>query len=207
MGGLIINGRPLELPLPATAQRVATVHFRRGAKKAKSLRELTGVVTVTAECETGPAATILSPLTAGKKTVEGRDGWGLALHSITKKDDGSVEATVTVMRLAANPLNAMGPGVRFGGRVVINGVEIGGDSHLTPVYPRLTDEKGRLYKLEKVGEGKAAARKFADDRSRRTFTLTYKPPATGSKPDRLALWALETAQLDVSFTLSNVTLP
>jgi len=206
VGGIIIGGRALVVPPPATAQRTAVFHLVPGTKASNRLRELAGTVSITTEVETGLVATILAPLDSRGKAVAGRDGWALRLDAIRKLPDGGIEASATVTRPTSNPLEAMfGGKVRFGGRVVINGVEVGGESaNATPAHPRLYDGEGRAYTLAAVSAG---AVKDEGGKAERTFSLTYRPPAATSSPGRMTLSAIESVPTWISFRLAGVEIP
>jgi hypothetical protein len=205
-GGVFIGGRALVLPPPPTAQRSAGFTMRPGAKPSRILRELTGTVGITAECETGIVAAITSPLTAKEKHVTGRDGWGLRLLSMKRAGDGTVEASVVVSRPTSNPLEGMfGGKVRFGGRIVINGVEVGGESErATPAHPRLYDAEGRAYTLAAVENEKV---REEGPKAERRFNMKFTPPTAKSVPARMTLSAIEQSPLTVPFSFKDLTIP
>jgi hypothetical protein len=204
VGGLIIGGKPLVIPPPATAQRSAAFFLRPGPKPSKTLRELKGEVAVLAEAETGVVATILSPLTTKEKAVSGRGRWGLRLLSIKQDGDGAVHATVSVSRPSSNLLEAMFGG-KIRGRVNINGVEVGGESErATPAYPRLYDAEGREYSLSIITAG--AVREDGPIAERRS-TIKYTPPGPKSAPARMSLSAIEVSPLVVPFTITDIEIP
>ncbi len=205
-GGILIGGRPLVIPPAPTAQRGAGFHLKLGVKPTRSLRELSGTVTVTAECETGVVATILSPLTAKEKSASGRDGWAVRLLSIRQQPDGTVSASAVVTRPTSNPLEGVfGGKVRFGGRIVINGVEVGGESaKATPAHPRLYDAEGRAYTLSSVAAGEVREEGATAERR---FTLKYAPPSAKSVPARMTLSAIEPSPLVVPFRFTDIEVP
>ena len=99
-GGVIV--RPLPFPgailgvpnaLGGTRQEVA-VHLKKGDKAAKSLTELTGVVTATLLRETTPVITATEILKAGGKSFKGGENGEIKVTDVTKDDNGQITVRV-----------------------------------------------------------------------------------------------------------------
>ena len=105
------------------------------------MRELSGTLTLGALKDIEPLVTVDNILKAAGKTVKGKGGRAIQVQSVEKLGNGDLKIQAA---LEIPGQNAM-PNNPFGGNIVINGMNLNGQSASPADYPKLIDAKGKVY--------------------------------------------------------------
>jgi hypothetical protein len=199
-GKVFVNGMPVgeDAWLSGPAQRTAPVRLRLGEKPAKSLRELSGSLTVLVLKDGNALVEMENILKAAGQKAKGKAGHTLHVQAVKKLANGDIQIQVALEKPGAlNPLGALGA------NFVINGVQMGGPAGGPHEWPRLMDAKGQAYQLAEVS---GQQNRVNNGQMTREATLLYRPEAGQGEPARLVLFGKRPVALTVPFTLKKVPL-
>lgn len=184
---------------PSTQERISTLSLKKGEKTGKSLRELSGQLTVSVLYESGPVATIDDVLKSTGKSASGKAGYSMKLTSVMALDndtgDVRVNASVTTPQTEEKKKALEGGDERFGGPRA--------SRTSSPTF-RLFDEKGREWELVSVTYPKKSMTK--ENNRDTTYSLLFRPPEQGAKAAKLRMYPTAPTEVVVPFTLKDVPL-
>jgi hypothetical protein len=198
-GIMIVNGNVIQLGGPvspvATAQRTVAVRVKLGDKGAKSLKEVTGKLSVQALDVPEVLVKVDRVLAAAGQSYMGKDGHAIHVQAVEKQDDGSYR-----IRLAVENPNIQDPfatrNIRFRNVNFNNGLGI---NNGTPVpMPKMVDAEGREFQPEILGQG---TNLNTNNQVVQNAILVYRPTA---EPAQLLLHGQRVVLFSVPFTLKNV---
>jgi hypothetical protein len=178
---------------PDGRARVLFVRLKKGAKPAKSLKEVTGTVTAQLLGETQPLITVADVLKSAGKTAKGADGGSIKVIDVTKERNGRVNLRFELeLPTGAGPFAAS-----IGGdRLVLGDRGAPG----APQY-ELTMTDGNGDPLPAAGVRIGAGGKASE------LTVSYLPRQGQGEPAKLTLGTSKSVAVEVPFTLKAVPLP
>jgi hypothetical protein len=184
------------------------VRLKQGEKDAKSLKELSGSLTLQTLSALEPVLKLENVLKAVGKTAKGEHAGTLELLDITKEEGGDYRVKVKTEQV---------PGVNFGVGAVGVGVaqpaiQIGGGGAARAQTvgpagagtPTLVDKAGKAFDL--VGQ---PTMQFSNNNGKVSMemTLVFRPKAGQGEPASLVVYGHRPVNVPVNFRLENVTLP
>lgn len=194
MGGVVIvnkNGvvsKKYYSAEPQTSERTVTLRLKRGDKASKTLKEISGKITVQTIGDSEKLATVPDIRKAAGQKVDGMDGL-VQIVNVTEQDGGALAVEILFQNQTARAM-------RFRGGANWNNNVVGNQN-----YPKLYDAQGKAY----VGEVSNVRSTFGAAIMSQQVTLTYR--LQGAQPSELAFHGQRTLLFDVPFTLKNVPLP
>jgi len=189
---VIVNGKVVSTNTSVVPQRSVVVRINLGEKSAKTLKEVSGKVTVQALSEPELLVKAEGILAAAGRSFTGKDGHVLHVQSVDKQTDGSY-----CIRLGLETPEFQDP---FAGRNVkfrgnFNNVNV--PYHIQNNMPKLTDVNG----VEHTGEIYQQRGEYFNGQWGLAVTLVFRPTA---EPARLLLRGQRTVLFSVPFTLKSV---
>lgn len=179
-----------------TRTRLTTVALTKGAKEARSLKELSGTVTACILAEPQPLITVANVLKSAGKTVKGQNGGSIRVVNASRAVNGQFQLRVVLKYPDAVAQAARMFRVSLGGERLIldDGAAASAQHELT-----VEDASGNLLTLAGMGvNSRADAVELA---------LVYHPQKGQGAPAKLALSATKSVTVEVPFTLKDVPLP
>jgi RNA polymerase sigma factor (sigma-70 family) len=196
-GGGPMGGMGLGIDLnEETRTRLATVALTKGAKEARTLKELSGAVTARILAEPQPLITVQNVFKSAGKTVKGQTGGSLRVVNASRAANGQFQLRVVLKYpdevARAARMFRLSPG---GERLILDEGAAGSAQHELTV----ADGSGNLLTLAGMGvNSRADAVELA---------LVYHPQKGQGAPAKLALSASKSVTVEVQFTLKDVPLP
>ena len=185
---------PIVQGISVSPQRTLPIRFKQELKPSKSLRELSGKLTLHALGESEKVLTVNDIMKAAGKKVEGKPGYAMQIQSVEKQPDNQglkIDLTVGNQEEA----NVFG-GIRV---LSCNGaliVSIPSSGNL----PQLIDAQGKMYS----GKLSSESSRIIGGSFTLKLTLTYHPEG---EPSQLVVFSIPAVVFEVPFMLRNVPLP
>jgi hypothetical protein len=223
-GNVVVNGIALIARNPyAMNQRQTAVRLKLGEKQAKSLKELSGAVSVEVLMPTEAMLTVDNVLKAAGQTTKGKNGASLEVNAIEKLQNGNYQVKVK-MEAPVDPNNPFGilggfggGGIQImpaaGGNVQVqqiqiqiggNNVMIAGAGGANPNnLPMLVDAKGKEFKLASIPQSTMNSNGAVMTQN---LTLVYQAQDGQGEPARLVLNGQRRETVQVPFSLRDVPL-
>ena len=198
-------------------QRQAAIRLKRGDKQAKSLKELSGSLSLEVLMPSGPLVAVDNVLKAVGRTVRGEAGHTMTVQSLTKPAGGDYEVKVKLEAPSDADARLVALAGLRGGRVLrvqrvlarVNGknVVVERVSGASPEeLPVLLDAQGKPFTLVNP-PARTGDVNFNGATQTRQMTLLFRPGAGQGEPARLVLNGRRRETIQVPFTLRDVPLP
>jgi hypothetical protein len=196
-GIMIVNGNVVQLggsPIPTNpVQRSVPVRIKLGEKEAKTLKEVSGKLTVQALNEPEILVRVKDISGTAGRSFAGKDGHALHMQAVEKREDGSYRISLAV----ENPGMQMDP---FG----LRNVRLRGNfnsslpSGAPTAMPTMIDTDGKEHTAEVISQ---MTGRTAEGQTVLNAVLDYRPSA---EPAQLVLRGQRLVLFSVPFTLKDV---
>jgi hypothetical protein len=200
-GMIVVNGMVLDRePTSSASARQVPVRVKQGAKPAKTLTELSGLIVGLVQTPPQPLVRVNNVLDAVGQTVAGGFGGSVKVLEAERGESGEVRVKVQVKAPVSDLGDSTTAEVR--GNVIVNGRVISGGSPEPPGTSfALLDAGGKPLTLTQTEEP------ILRPSGVREYQLVFVPEKGQGNPVQFVYTGRRSAVIDVPFTLKDVPLP
>jgi hypothetical protein len=202
-GMVIINGQMIEPPDdgPRDDGRMISLRLEPAPKEARTLKELTGVVTALVQSAPEDLVSVHDILKAAGKRFPGPQGSTVHIGEVTRLTSGAIRLRLEVQAVPRKLSDGSGDQV-FNQTIIINGRRLGErEEVLSAQNFILLDAQGKAISVT------AAVNTGKNQGALQEYEVTYLPAEGQAAPTWFVYRDRRSAVVEIPFTLRNVPVP